>query len=164
MYYITIDGNEYYNNIKYALDPHSGTHDMTITNNWLHDNPIGVICSDQCYNILIEGNNIYDSTDVGIFFSRGMHDSIARNNYIHNTSTGVIVSESPNNHIYGNTIEGAARAGIGLFNPPLADDGITQNNHVYNNIISDSVHGITETRSPSNILEDNTFHDAESDE
>ncbi|MFL6502488.1 MAG: hypothetical protein ACJ70W_03010 [Nitrososphaera sp.] len=38
-----IDGNEYYNNIKYALDPHSGTHDVTITNNWVHDNPLGII-------------------------------------------------------------------------------------------------------------------------
>ncbi|MDQ3852963.1 MAG: hypothetical protein M3299_09030, partial [Thermoproteota archaeon] len=49
-YNITVDGNEYYNNIKYALDPHSGTHDMNITNNWLHHNPIGAICSDRCYN------------------------------------------------------------------------------------------------------------------
>src|SRR5215207_2135228 len=39
-YNIVVDGNEYYNNIKYALDPHSGTHDMNITNNWLHHNPI----------------------------------------------------------------------------------------------------------------------------
>ncbi|MDQ3872547.1 MAG: right-handed parallel beta-helix repeat-containing protein [Thermoproteota archaeon] len=161
-YGITIDGNEYYNNIKYALDPHSGTHDVTITNNWLHDNPIGVICSDQCYNILIEGNRVEDNTHAGIFFSRGMHDSIARNNYIHNTSTGIIVSESFNNQIYSNTIEGATRAGIGLFNPPLTDDGVTQNNHVYNNTISDSAHDIIETRSYGNILEDNKFYDTES--
>src|SRR3712207_3088138 len=39
-YNIVVDGNEYYNNIKYALDPHSGTHDMNITNNWVHHNPI----------------------------------------------------------------------------------------------------------------------------
>jgi poly(beta-D-mannuronate) C5 epimerase len=163
-YYITIDGNEYYNNIKYALDPHSGTHDMTITNNYLHDNPIGVICSDQCYNILIEGNWAEDNTHAGIFFSRGMHDSIARNNYIHNTSTGIIVSESFNNQIYSNTIEGATRAGIGLFNPLITDDGVTQGNHVYNNTISDSDHGIRETRSQGNLIEDNEFHNVESDE
>ena len=29
--------------MKYALDPHSGTHDVTITNNWVHDNPLGII-------------------------------------------------------------------------------------------------------------------------
>jgi mannuronan 5-epimerase len=69
-YNITVDGNEYYNNIKYALDPHTATHDMSITNNYLHHNPIGVICSNSCYNILIEGNLVEHNTDYGIFFSR----------------------------------------------------------------------------------------------
>src|SRR6266511_1984377 len=156
-YNITVDGNEYYNNIKYALDPHSGTHDMNITNNWLHHNPIGVICSDDCYNILIERNVVHHNTDAGIFFSRNMQDSIARNNHIYNTSSGIIVSESPNNQIYNNIIEGATRTGIRLFNPPEPDDGLAEGNHVYNNTISNSDDGIKEIRSHDNILEDNKF-------
>jgi parallel beta-helix repeat protein len=163
-YNITVDGNEYYNNIKYALDPHSGTHDMSITNNWLHHNPIGAICSDRCSDILIEGNRAEHNTKAGIFFSRNMHDSIARNNYIYNTSTGIIVSESPNNEIYSNTIEGATGAGIRLSNPPNPDDGFTEDNHVYNNTISNSEDGIREIRSHDNILEDNKFFNIESDE
>src|ERR671911_322716 len=163
-YNITVDGNEYYNNIKYALDPHSGTHDMNITNNYLHHNPIGAICSDRCYNILIEGNLAEHNTNYGIFLSRNMHDSIARNNYIYNTTTGIIVSESPNNEIYSNTIEGATRAGIRLSNPPEPDDGFTEGNHVYNNTISNSEDGIREIRSDGNILEDNKFFNIESDE
>jgi mannuronan 5-epimerase len=165
-YNITVDGNEYYHNIKYALDPHSGTHDMNITNNWLHHNPIGVICSDRCSNILIEGNKAEHNTKAGIFFSRNMHDSIARNNYIYNSSSGIIVSESPNNQIYNNIIEGATRAGIRLFNPPEPDDGFTEGNHVYNNTISNSDDGIKEVRSHDNILEDNNkfFNIEESDE
>ncbi|HKG71813.1 MAG TPA: NosD domain-containing protein [Nitrososphaeraceae archaeon] len=163
-YNITVDGNEYYNNIKYALDPHSGTHDMNITNNWLHHNPIGAICSDRCYNILIEGNRAEHNTKAGIFFSRNMHDSIARNNYVYNTTTGIIVSESPNNQIYDNTIEGATRAGIRLSNPPEPDDGFTEGNYVYNNTISNSEDGIREIRSDGNILEDNKFFNIESDE
>src|SRR5918996_5284132 len=83
-YNITVDGNEYYNNIRYALDPHTTTHDMNITNNWVHDNPIGVICSDRCWNILIEGNLVEDTTNAAIFFSRNMTDSIARNNQVYN--------------------------------------------------------------------------------
>ena len=163
-YNITVDGNEYYNNIKYALDPHSGTHDMSITNNWLHHNPIGAICSDRCSDILIEGNRAEHNTKAGIFFSRNMHDSIARNNYIYNTTTGIIVSESPNNEIYSNTIEGATGAGIRLSNPPNPDDGFTEDNHVYNNTISNSEAGIREIRSHDNILEDNKFFNIESDE
>ena len=163
-YNITVDGNEYYNNIKYALDPHTVTHDMIITNNWLHDNPIGVICSDRCWNILIEGNLVEDTTDIGIFFSRNMTDSIARNNHVINARVGILVSESPNNQIYNNTIEGATGQGIRLLNPDIADDGVTEGNIVYNNVISSSEDGIAAARSQNNIVESTTFSDIGSSE
>jgi mannuronan 5-epimerase len=164
-YNITVDGNEYYNNIKYALDPHSGTHDMSITNNWLHHNPIGVICSDRCYNILIEGNLVEHNTDYGIFLSRNTHDSIARNNQIYNATIGIMISESPNNQIYNNTIEEVTSQGIRLQNPELPDDGgFTENNLVYHNTIISSGEGIGATRSHDNILENNRFSDIESGE
>jgi mannuronan 5-epimerase len=163
-YNITVDGNEYYNNIKYALDPHTSTHDMIITNNWLHDNPIGAICSDRCYDILIEGNLVEDTTDIGIFFSRNMTDSIARNNHVINARVGILVSESPNNQIYNNTIEEATSQGIRLLNPDIADDGVTEGNVVYNNVISSSEDGIAAARSQNNIVENTTFSDIESSE
>ena len=163
-YNITVDGNEYYNNIKYALDPHTVTHDMIITNNWLHDNPIGVICSDRCYNILIEGNLVEDTTDIGIFFSRNMTDSIARNNHVINARVGILVSESPNNQIYNNTIEEATAQGIRLLNPDITDDGVTEGNVVYDNFISSSEDGIAAARSQNNIVENTTFSDIESSE
>ena len=163
-YNITVDGSEYYDNIRYALDPHTTTHDMIITNNWLHDNPIGVICSDRCWNILIEGNLIEDTTDIGIFFSRNMTDSIARNNQVINARVGILVSESPNNQIYDNTIEGATSQGIRFFNPEVPDDGFTEGNIVYNNVTSDSQDGVSASRSQNNIVENTTFSDIESDE
>ena len=163
-YNITVDGNEYYNNIKYALDPHTVTHDMNITNNWLHHNPIGVICSNRCYNILIEGNVLEHNKDYGIFFSRNVHDSIARNNHVYNSSTGLMVSESPNNEIYNNTIEGGTSQGIHLFNPVLPDDGVTEGNLVYNNTIINSENGVVATRSHDNIVQNTTFYDIEESE
>jgi parallel beta-helix repeat protein len=51
-----------------------------------------------------------------------------------------------------------------LLNPPIADDGFTEDNHVYNNTISNSEAGIREIRSHDNILEDNKFFNIESDE
>jgi poly(beta-D-mannuronate) C5 epimerase len=164
-YNITVDGNEYYNNIKYALDPHTGTYNMTIRNNWLHHNPTGAICSFNCYNILIEGNLVEHNTEHGIYFSRNMYDSIARNNHVSNTTSGITVSESPNNHIYNNTIEGATSYGIRLFNPPEPPyDGFTEGNLVYNNTIVDSENGIVATRSHDNVVENTTFSDIESSE
>jgi parallel beta-helix repeat protein len=163
-YNITVDGNEYYDNIKYSLDPHTTTHDMIIRNNWIHENPIGPICSDRCWNILIEGNLIENTDTAAIFFSRNMTDSIARNNHVVNARTGIQVSESPNNQIYNNTIEGATREGIGLFNPELADDGLTEGNLVYDNVISNSDIGIRATRSHDNLVQNTTFSDIESSE
>jgi parallel beta-helix repeat protein len=164
-YNITIDGNEYHHNLNYAVDPHSGTHDMNITNNWVHHNPIGAICSLNCYNILVEGNVIHHNSDYGVFFSRNMHDSIARNNQIYNVTTRIMVSESPNNQIYNNTIEAATSQGIRLQNPELPDDGgLTEDNLVYNNTIISSGEGIGATRSHDNILENNRFSDIESGE
>src|ERR671919_388706 len=163
-YNIVVDGNEYHHNIKYALDPHSGTHDMNITNNYLHHNPIGAICSDRCSNILIEGNRVEHNTDHGIFFSRNMYDSIVRNNHVSNTTSGITVSESPNNQIYNNTIEGATSYGIRLFNPDIPDDGVTEGNLVYNNTIISSENGIVATRSHDNIVQNTTFFDIEESE
>jgi parallel beta-helix repeat protein len=163
-YNVVVDGNEYHHNIKYALDPHSGTRDMNIANNYLHHNPIGAICSDRCSNILIEGNMVEHNTDHGIFFSRNMYDSIARNNYVYNSTTGITVSESPNNQVYNNTIEGASSQGIRLFNPPVPDDGLTEGNLVYDNAISNSEDGISATRSRDNILESNTFSSIQSND
>ncbi len=163
-YNIVIDGNEYYDNIKYGLDPHSGTHDIRITNNYLHNNPIGVICSDRCSNILIEGNEIVDNTKIGIFFSRNMTDSIARNNHVVNGETGIFISESPNNQVYNNMVEGADLQGIRLHNPEIPDDGVTEGNIVYNNTILNSEDGIGAVRSHNNILENNMFSEIESSE
>src|SRR5215203_2364117 len=160
-YNIVVDGNEYYNNIKYSIDPHTTTHDMNITNNWFHDNPIGPICSDRCWNILIEGNLIQDTTNAAIFFSRNMTDSIARNNHVINARAGILVSESPNNQIYNNIVEGATEQGILLFNPDIPDDGSTEGNTVYNNVISSSENGIRSTRSHNNVVENTTFSDIE---
>ena len=137
---------------------------MNITNNWLHHNPIGAICSVNCSNILVEGNVIHHNTGYGVFFSRNMSDSIARNNQIYNATTGIMVSESPNNQIYNNTIEAATSQGIRLQNPVVPDDGFTEDNLVYNNTIISSGEGIGATRSHDNILENNTFSNIASSE
>jgi mannuronan 5-epimerase len=161
-YNIVVDGSEYHHNIRYALDPHTATYNMNITNNYLHHNRYGAICSDDCYNILIEGNRAHHNTDAGIVFSRNMTNSIARNNHVYNATTGISLSESPNNQIYNNTIERAADEGILLFNPEVIDDGFTEGNMVYDNVISSSEDGIRATNSHDNILENNTFDDIES--
>jgi parallel beta-helix repeat protein len=164
-YNIVVDGNEYYNNIKYTVDPHSATHHMNITNNYVHHNRLGIICSLDCYNILIEGNVVQHNTEYGIFFSRNMHDSTARHNHVYNSAIGIMVSESPDNQIYNNTIERVSSYGINLFNPVFPDDGGgTEGNLVYNNTIINSENGVVATRSQDNIVQNTTFYDIEESE
>jgi len=97
---ITLDGNKFHDNYRFAIDPHTGTHDMKIINNHVHHNKYsGIICSEDCSNILIEGNLIHDNPKDGIDLSKNMHDSIVRNNLIYNTNKGISFNGSPDNEI-----------------------------------------------------------------
>jgi mannuronan 5-epimerase len=128
------------NNIHYGLDPHTGTHDMTIRNNTVHDNgSIGIICSLVCYNILIEGNEVYNNTKMGIMFSRNMYDSVARNNIVNNENRGIVISESHNNKIYANVVSDSG-GGIDV-------DDESFENVVYDNIIAN----ISETHDEKDV-------------
>jgi poly(beta-D-mannuronate) C5 epimerase len=116
----------------YGLDPHTGTHDMIIRNNTVHDNgAAAIICSLNCYNITIENNKVYNSKEVhGIMFSKNTHDSIARNNIVSNSEKCISVSQSHNNEVYNNRVS-ACDIGIVL-------SGNSSNNVVHDNTIANS--------------------------
>lgn len=127
---ITIENNNIHNSGHYALDPHTGTHDMIIRNNTVEDNgSIGIICSLDCYNILIENNIVSNNTKMGIMFSRNMFDSVARNNVVSDEEQGIVISESHNNEIYNNTVM-SSEQGINV-------DSQSNDNRIYNNILRD---------------------------
>lgn len=154
---VTIASSEYHDNHQYAVDPHTSTYNMTVANNTIYNNPIGLVCSLDCYGIVFEGNTMYNNTGAGIFFSRNTHDSIARNNTIYDQPIGIAFSESADNLVYNNNIWSVGR-GIFLNNPVVQDDGSTTNNRIYNNTISDSAVGIAALRSTDNIASNNIFH------
>jgi mannuronan 5-epimerase len=131
-----IENNHIYNNSRYGLDPHTGTHDMIIRSNVVNDNGwIGIICSLDCYNITIENNEVYNNKESGIMFSRNMYNSIARNNYVHNEGMAIFVSQSHNNEIYNNTVSDSSNA-IYLINS-------SSNNIIHHNTVINSPKGIS---------------------
>src|SRR5215211_4730972 len=89
-YNIVIDGNEYYNNIKYTVDPHTVTHDMNITNNQIYNNTIEGGTSQGIYLFnpvqpddgVTQGNLVYNNTIInsenGVVATRS-HDNIVQN-------------------------------------------------------------------------------------
>jgi parallel beta-helix repeat protein len=152
---IRIEDNFVHNNIHYGLDPHTGTHDMSVKNNTVHDNgSIGIICSLDCYSITIENNTVYNNTKMGIMLSRNMTDSIVRYNTVNNEDRGIVISESSNNEVYNNTITDSG-SGIDLdmdsfeniiYNNTIAnmedpedalgiDDGAEDQNTLYSNVL-----------------------------
>ena len=91
---ITIENNHIYDDIKYGIDPHTGTHDMMIRNNTVHDNGhIGIICSLDCKNLTIDGNKVFNNTNAGIMLSKNVQDLVVKNNKIDTKNVGISVSE-----------------------------------------------------------------------
>lgn len=161
---IVIDGSDFHHNHKYAIDPHTGTRSIKITNNHVYDNVgAGIICSLDCYSILIEGNDVEDNSEYGIFLSRDMQRSIVRNNVVSGSPIGIVVSESSNNWIYGNTIS-ASEDGIHVTQPGVIDDGYTKGNSIHDNTISGAEYAITVSRADGNTFADNNIKNADSHE
>jgi parallel beta-helix repeat protein len=164
--HLTIDGNQFHHNYLYGIDPHTGSHDLAITNNIVYkNNASGIICSKDCHDLLIEGNEVYENSGAarGIAFSINTTKSVAKNNYVHdqprcisfnrgsdsnavynntisNCKTAVSISGAVNNSIYDNEIK-TAKVGILLKNP---------DNKIYNNTIIESKNGIVFEVVPSN--------------
>ena len=160
-YNIMIDGNEFFGNIKYALDPHTGTHHMTVSNNKVYNNKdIAVICSLDCYDIIFEGNEVYNNAGSGLMFSRATHDSIIRNNLIYNqygSAYPISISESQNNQVYGNDISNST-TGISVHNPTqLDEDGMSSGNRIYSNTFDDMQSAIRAVASSNNTFSNNIF-------
>jgi mannuronan 5-epimerase len=129
---ITIENNQFYDNIIYGIDPHSATHDLAILENTVYNNGWhGIICSKDCYNITINSNRVFGNAQTGIILHDNTTNSTvaenmvydnkqdqislqnsADNNRIYNNilgggTSGVEVAESSNNNVYGNTIKNA---------------------------------------------------------
>ena len=132
-YNITVEGNEFYNNTLYGIDPHSGTHDMTIRNNIVHDNGRqGIICSTDCYNIIIDSNRVFNNTSDGIVLHNNVTNSTIGNNIIYDNGEDQIWLRklANNNSVFANSIN------RGLNGIRVSEGSV--NNTINNNTISNS--------------------------
>jgi len=160
---ITLDGNKYHDNLNYAIDPHTKTHDITIRNNEVYNNAgFGIICSEDCYNILIEGNIVHDNPLGSITLSKHVHDSIVRNNLVYNSDKGINFNASPDNTIYNNTIRNV-RLGFYLTRPADGSIAPTSGNRIYNNTIENTTIGAASNLDVhNNMFSNNSFVNSKS--
>jgi mannuronan 5-epimerase len=132
-YNIKIEGNEFYNNTLYGIDPHSRTHDMTIRNNIVHDNGRqGIICSTDCYNIIIDSNRVFNNTSDGIVLHNNVTNSTIGNNIVYDNKEDQIWLRklANNNSVFDNNING------GLNGIRVSEGSVS--NTINNNTISNS--------------------------
>ncbi len=165
-YGMTIDNNEFDNNVKYGLDPHDDSDSLIITNNRSHDNgDHGIICSQRCDHLLIKGNQSYNNVGHGIMLHRsGDYSTIEDNTVSYNTDSGIALFESNNdivlnniaignkngirlsvgssyNTFEGNTIDGTTGNSIYTYqgsDTPTRSDGINRGNTWKSNIVKGS--------------------------
>lgn len=148
---MVIKDNDVYDNLKYGIDPHTGTHDMLIQDNRVHDNGhIGIICSADCKKITIDGNQVSNNTGTGIMFSMNMQQSVATNNIVSNESIGIEISQSHNNAVFNNTVKNSGE-GVEIHNR-------SSDNVVRGNFLSHSFEcgiKISDDKSFGNTISDN---------
>jgi len=102
--HIIIENNKVYNNLRYGIDPHKGSHEFIVRGNYIYKNRIGLICSLECSKVLFENNRIENNKEIGLMFSRSTFNSTARYNNISLSDTGISLSDSKSNRIYLNTM------------------------------------------------------------
>lgn len=152
--FITIKDNKYYNNLRYGIDPHSGSHDFSIIGNLVYNNShIGIICSENCYNILFSNNVVHDNGIAGLMFSLDTNNSVAKKNYAYNEKIGISIYQSSNDKIYNNLVKSSS-TGIYVAGRSLG-------NHIYNNTIMNGTVGFylhLDNNSRNNKYENNNLN------
>jgi mannuronan 5-epimerase len=146
--HIIIENNTVYDNFRYGIDPHMGSHDIIVRNNHIYNSRIGLICSLECFNVIFERNVITDNNEVGLMFSRNTSDSIARYNKISSSDTGISIADSYYNKVYGNELIDNSAA--------ISIKDNSSNNNSYNNTISGSKDcGILVIKARNNTVQEN---------
>ncbi len=113
---LVVTGNEVYNNIVYGIDPHTGSHNMTITHNVVHDNgKHGIILAEDCVDSVISDNIVYANQQHGIvLYQRSDRNVIQGNDSFDNGAQGIDVNQAATNTIRDNRVYGNGESGIGI--------------------------------------------------
>ncbi len=131
---ITWRGNEFYNNVRYGLDPHDDSNGFLVENNEAHSNGThGIIFSKRCmYNVIVN-NTSFNNKLHGIMLHEKSNNNIIENNTLIGNTSGVALWHSSNNLVKNNTIKNnrhGIRANSRSDNNTLVGNDI-QNNRLY---------------------------------
>lgn len=101
------EGNEFFENVGYGLDPHDDSSDLLIANNKIyHNGSHGLILSKRCINNVIRDNLVYNNLRAGIMLHESSNQNLVEGNEIYGNYEGIVVYNSGQNLIYDNRITG----------------------------------------------------------
>jgi parallel beta-helix repeat protein len=131
----TIGGNEFFANMRTAIDIRSGSSDLRILDNNVHDNGYeGIVCI-ECFKSAISGNTVEHNKEAGIKLIYSNFTGIRENTLSHNEKFGIFLRDnSTQNAIQANTVS-ESREGIRL-------SGNSSNNFLFENDLMGNDEGI----------------------
>ena len=130
---LVINDNEVRDNILYGIDPHTGSHNLTIERNIVHDNgKHGIILAEDCTDSVIRDNVVYRNQHHGIvLYLHSDRNLIEGNETFANAAQGININEASNNTIKSNRVYDNTESGIGV--GQTAKDNVVENNDVRGN-------------------------------
>ena len=145
-------GNEFYENVRYGLDPHDDSNGFIIENNIARNNGShGIIFSKRCMYNIVRNNIVYDNRLHGIMLHEQSDFNLVEDNTVTGNASGVVLYNSDNSIIQGNTIKDN-RHGVRA-------NASSENNIVQGNTITGSkLYGIYfYDNASNNLILNNTF-------
>jgi parallel beta-helix repeat protein len=113
---LVVRDNEFYNNALYGIDPHTGSRNLRIERNVVHDNgKHGIILAEDCTDSVIRDNVVYRNRHHGIVLYQGSdRNTVENNDSFLNAAQGINVNESSENVVRANRVFQNTESGIGV--------------------------------------------------
>lgn len=125
------EGNEFYDNIEYGLDPHDDSNSFLVRENVFRNNGNhGLIFSKRCFNNYIVNNQSYNNDLHGIMLHEDSDSNVVTKNLVYGNHDGIAIYLSKDNLVFGNSVSGNVN-GVRI-NKDSSNNTI-RNNNIRNN-------------------------------
>jgi hyaluronan synthase len=103
------EGNEFYENIEYGLDPHDDSNSFLVRGNVFRNNGNhGLIFSKRCFSNYIVDNKSYNNELHGIMLHEDSDSNVIAKNIVYGNRDGIAIYSSKDNLIFDNTVNNNA--------------------------------------------------------
>jgi parallel beta-helix repeat protein len=130
---LIIRGNEVHHNVRYGIDPHTGSNRLLIENNIAHHNgKHGIILAESCSASVIRNNQSFHNGLHGIVLYQDSNHNLVENNIVYaNGLQGININDAAENMIVDNVVFDNQETGIGIGQD--SEENVILDNTVYSN-------------------------------